>query len=1258
MKNLIFTFFTFFTFFQYASAQDVWSEKANYGGGVVNSSSSFTINGKGYIGMGFDNDTGEGVNSFWQYDPLTDTWTQMADVTASPRGYTIGFSIGDRGYIGGGFDGVNVLSDFYEYNEENNSWSQKGDIPGTARIGGSIFTINGRGYVGLGYDLNADTDLSDFLSYNPMNDTWTPVADFAGPKRQGAASFSVGGSGYICSGYDNENDLDFKDMWAYDVESNTWSQKTDLAGQQREFATGFEINGKGYITCGYNYDDNILLNDLWEYDALNDSWSQKDDLPGPARQSASAFTVSGKGYVVTGINFDAPLNDVWEYGVPAANQPPVADAGTDIEITLPVNSITLDGSGTDSDGSIVSYEWSQDINNPSSASISDPTIADPELSGLIEGTYTFILTVTDDDGDTDSDEVQVTVNPAPNVAPVADAGLDIYVPLPLNTTTLDGSGTDVDGTIASFTWVQVGDQPSVANISDASIANPGISDLVEGVYEFELTVTDDEGATDTDTVTVEVGPEINLPPVADAGDDITLVLPQTSTTLDGSGTDPEGIPVTFLWEQVGTTPSEATISDVTIPNPEVSDLVIGTYTFRLSVTDDNGQLVSDEVTIFVNDSVNHSPLADAGSDLAIILPLDSVQLSGSGIDDDGTIVSYLWEQVGTQPSIATISDTAITNPVINNLVLGTYTFRLTVTDDDGATAIDEVNVFVTDTINEAPVALAGIDLVVIYPIDTAQLNGSGTDVDGTIVSYEWSQVDDVPSIATISDPNIADPVIGSLSVEGIYTFRLTVTDNEGMTGSDIVQIYVYDSINNAPVAFAGSNEPVIFPVDTFAANGSGSDVDGTIVVYHWAQIGDLPSVVTISDTAIANPVIGGLNIEGTYEFVFTVTDDDGAFASDTLQIFVYDSINNLPTADAGPDKTITLPVNSSTLNGTGSDEDGTIEGYSWEQVGEEPALASIFNNSIPNTEVSNLIEGVYTFVLTVTDNSGGTATDTMHITVLDTTNNLPVALAGDDITITLPQDSVDLDGSGTDSDGTIASYAWDQVGDEPSIAIFSDSTVANPEVSGLIEGTYTFVLTVTDNEGATATDTMLVVVNPAPNVAPTADAGDDITLLSMTNTTLDGSGSDVDGEIISYLWAQVGTMPSIATISDIQISNPQISNLVLGTYTFVLTVTDNDGATDTDTVLVIVDMEVSTGQVDMKLISVYPNPAPNGRMIIDCGSQVKVGTKALIMNSAGKTIERFTVNSEKHQLELSAFPAGVYFLQFENGIRTKVVIMD
>jgi flagellar basal body rod protein FlgC len=111
------------------------------------------------------------------------------------------------------------------------------------------------------------------------------------------------------------------------------------------------------------------------------------------------------------------------------------------------------------------------------------------------------------------------------------------------------------------------------------------------------------------------------------------------------------------------------------------------------------------VTVTVNAAVNLAPVANAGANKTITLPTSSTTLNGSGTDADGTIATYLWQQV-TGPSVSTFSATNAAGITVSSLVAGLYTYRLTVTDNDNATATDLVTVRVNNApANQAPVAM-------------------------------------------------------------------------------------------------------------------------------------------------------------------------------------------------------------------------------------------------------------------------------------------------------------------------------------------------------------------------------------------------------------------------------------------------------------------------------------------------------------------------------------------------------------------------
>jgi hypothetical protein len=125
---------------------------------------------------------------------------------------------------------------------------------------------------------------------------------------------------------------------------------------------------------------------------------------------------------------------------------------------------------------------------------------------LIAGIYQFELKVTDNEGSFASDTVTITVyNPNPdNHAPLANAGQDLTIVLPANTVMLDGSKSlDSDNNIVAYAWSRISG-PSSFYFTNADTAQTLVSSLVEGVYQFELKVTDDGGLKDRDTMEITV----------------------------------------------------------------------------------------------------------------------------------------------------------------------------------------------------------------------------------------------------------------------------------------------------------------------------------------------------------------------------------------------------------------------------------------------------------------------------------------------------------------------------------------------------------------------------------------------------------------------------------------------------------------------------------------------------------------------------------------------------------------------------------
>jgi alpha-tubulin suppressor-like RCC1 family protein len=661
---------------------------------------------------------------------------------------------------------------------------------------------------------------------------------------------------------------------------------------------------------------------------------------------------------------------------------PVVNAGANQTITLPVNSVTLTGNATDASGTIKGYQWTQ-VSGPSTAGFGTATQSQTTATGLLAGVYVFKLTVTNNSGLTGTATVQVTVKPAVAGPPAANAGTDQTITLPTNSVTLAGSGSETNGTIASYQWTELSG-PTTATITSSSNASTTVTGLVQGVYSFQLTVTDALGVKATDAMKVTVNAAVNGAPIAIAGTDQTITLPTNSVTLAGSGSETNGTIVSYQWTELSG-PSTAAITSASLASTGVSGLVQGVYSFQLTVTDALGVKATDAVKITVNPAVAipGTPAANAGPDQTITLPLNNVTLSGLGSESGGgTIVSYDWMQT-SGPSTATITSPLQAGTTVTALVQGVYTFQFTVKDNSGVTASDVMKV----TVNAAapapvPIAIAGADQTITLPTNSVTLSGSGSESGGTIVSYVWTQTSGA-STATITTPAQAQTTVTGL-IQGVYTFELTVKDNSGVTANDVMKVTVNAApvANQPPVANAGPNQTIIAPMTMLYLDGSASyDPDGSIVGYDWVQLSGAGGI-TITNSSSAVPAIYGLQ-PGVYVFQLTVTDNLGATATTTVTITVVAPANT-PVAVAGNDTTLVYPAAIADLNGSASyEQGGAITGYSWTQLS-GPSAAVFADSTAATTTVQQLQTGSYVFQLTVTDSKGDAATSTVTVTVLNT----------------------------------------------------------------------------------------------------------------------------------------------------------------------------------------------------------------------------------------------------------------------------------
>ncbi|XP_072536186.1 dyslexia-associated protein KIAA0319 [Salminus brasiliensis] len=365
------------------------------------------------------------------------------------------------------------------------------------------------------------------------------------------------------------------------------------------------------------------------------------------------------------------------------------------DVSLSAESIIfINGSQSSDDTGVVSYLWEQ-VDGPlwkSEAPMDTPVLC---LQNVSPGEFTFKLTVTDPEGLTDSTTATVTVSSPKDSPPVARAGTDQVISLPLNHLTLWANLSTDDHGIASYLWIlHPSSSAKAATMQGIRSPTLQLSELQEGQYSFQLTVTDSSGQQDSDTVVVTVLPE-NRAPVAVAGPDRQLLLPASSTTLNGTNSTDDQAITNYQWEILSGPPGSK-IKDADKAVAMVTGLRAGSHKFKLTVQDQQGAADSAVLTVTVTEAKSLPLIAHASGSHTLTLPNNSLVLRGSVSNCGSANVSYLWIRDEQSPAAGDIlygSDRE-DSLYLANLVEGTYLFRLRVTDALGrsstATATVEV----------------------------------------------------------------------------------------------------------------------------------------------------------------------------------------------------------------------------------------------------------------------------------------------------------------------------------------------------------------------------------------------------------------------------------------------------------------------------------------------------------------------------------------------------------------------------------------
>ncbi|MGC4119329.1 MAG: PKD domain-containing protein [Myxococcales bacterium] len=725
------------------------------------------------------------------YGAATATFTAIAPNGPVPEGRSegcVGYDpVAREIYLFSGEKVGAACTDQWRFKVDSETWQQ--DTPAAAppaRLSAMCAWDPGRKQLLMygGTDKPRGSMLSDGWTYNPVTNVWTAAAPATADQLTTAgAAYSPSVGGMVWFGGRDKLSLT----------SGTWSMvvandaPVAEAGPDQSASEGKQAT----LDAAASSDPNG--------DTLTFSWTQ---VGGPAVTLAGAGTPSPS-FAAPSVGADTPLTfeltvsdgfggsatDQVQVTVLDDNLPPVARAGSD-QCADEVAPVTLDGTASsDPNGDPLTYAWTQTLGTPVTLTAADtakPTVTAPSVFAAI--VLEFELTVSDGRGLNATDRVRIDIANTLNEPPTADAGPDA-TRCEQAAVTLAGRGTDPNGDALSFAWTQLSGPPvtlSDATTATTAFAAPAVT--ASTVLEFELTVDDGKGGIAKDQVRITLADDVDEAPTADAGPDQTRGE-QVAVTLAGSGSDPNGDPLSFFWAQTAGPTVElsgAGAATATFTTPTV--LADAVLEFELTADDGRGGVAHDRMQVLVVNDANEPPTAVAGPDQSRIEGT-LVSLDGTGSSDpNGDPLTFSWRQMAGPAVVLQDADAAqpsfMTPQVDARTVLE---FELEVSDGRG-TSTDRVQVTVEN--DAPPVADAGPDART-FEGEVVTLDGTGSsDPNGDALVFAWRQVSGAP--VALDDPNSPTPSFAAPSLKGIAAleFELTVRDAAGGSASDRVVVTV------------------------------------------------------------------------------------------------------------------------------------------------------------------------------------------------------------------------------------------------------------------------------------------------------------------------------------------------------------------------------------------------------------------------------------------------------------------------------------
>ncbi len=576
--------------------------------------------------------------------------------------------------------------------------------------------------------------------------------------------------------------------------------------------------------------------------------------------------------------------------------PPVANAGPNQ--TVAVNStVVLNGSASTSvDGRPLTYAWTLSSRPASSAAVlTGASTVMPSFVVDKAGVYTAQLIVNDGLASTPS-TVTITTQAT---QPVANAGPNQVVSVGA-LVQLNGAGsTDANGLPLTYQWSLITlPSGSAAALSNATLVNPTFIADRAGTYVAQLIVNN--GVLSSPAATVTISSSSPLAPTANAGLNQTVNIGAT-VQLNGGGTDPQNLPLTYSWTLlIKPAASTAILSSAVISNPTFHADVAGSYVAQLIVS--NGTLSSSPATVTISTTCA-PPTANAGPSQTVGTGA-TVTLNGSASGDVcSDPLTYSWS-LTTRPagSAATLVGANTVSPTFVADQPGVYVAQLIVNNGFSSSTPATVTITAASALisfKQDPIELtnaAGI----LTPILPAAAGASGQ-----------------PLTLSSSNPNIASVPSSAFVPAGAISVMIPVTP--GLVGGTASITVTAPGVGSGVATIKVTLPPITIQLDTDLI-GETKTVNGTVTLGAATTtgvvvtLGSAPSgIITTQPASISIPVFGttgSFTLTGAAQGSATLTASAPGYNSASVPVTVggLGVISLGSGVTVGPNQSATLPV--------------------------------------------------------------------------------------------------------------------------------------------------------------------------------------------------------------------------------------------------------------------------------------------------------------------------------------------------------------